>query len=190
MISLNESGGGVPLYQIKMVAWSKPPIWRRVIVRADITLARLHQVIQLAMGWENAHLHRFIVGRIVYARSDAELGEDTLDEAEYTLADLALRARKKFIYDYDFGDGWNHELLVEKLLPPDTAFKHPVCIAGGMACPPEDFGGIPGYYEMLAALENPKHPYHEDRKEWIGGEWDAVAFDADEVNAALKHLKA
>jgi hypothetical protein len=190
MISLNESGGGVPLYQIKItLAWSKPPIWRRVIVRADTPLDLFHHVIQRAMGWDDAHLHRFIVGRTSYGTPDREMGDEMLDEGDYTIAELAPRARKKFQYEYDFGDSWSHELLVEKILPRDPAFKHPVCVAGANACPPEDCGGIPGYYEMLSALANPRHPCHAERMEWIGGEWDPEWFDLDEINAVLKGLK-
>ena len=194
MISLNETGGGIPLYQIKItLARSKPPIWRRVIVRADMPLNRFHDVIQRVMGWTNSHLHQFVLGRTFYGKPNpefADMGSETLNEKRYTIADLAPGARKKFHYEYDFGDSWDHEVLVEKVLPPDPAFKHPVCVGGAEACPPDDCGGIYGYYEMLAALANPKHPEHADLKEWIGGEWDAEAFDLNATNAALKRIKA
>lgn len=159
-------------------------------MRADMGLDGFHHVIQCAMGWENSHLHRFIVGQTSYTEANPEMEDEMLDESEYTISQLAPRARKKFHYEYDFGDSWNHELLVEKVLPPDPTFKHPVCVAGANACPPEDCGGMPGYYETLAALANPKHPDHADRKEWIGGEWDAEWFDLDGTNAALKHIRA
>jgi hypothetical protein len=193
MITLNEPGGGVPLYQIKItLAGSKPPIWRRVIVRANMPLDRFHDVIQQAMGWTNSHLHQFIIGRTFYGVPDPGfpgMGSETLNEKRYTIADLAPAARKKFMYEYDFGDGWCHELLVEKVLPPDAAFKHPVCLAGAKACPPEDCGGIYGYYDMLAALANPRHPSHEELTEWIGDEWDPEWFDLNQINAALKRIK-
>jgi len=188
-----QSGGGVPLYQLKItLKWSKPPIWRRVVARADMPLDRLHWLIQIVFDWTNSHLHQFIAGRAFYGQPDpdADMGYETLNEKRYTVADLAPAAKKKFIYEYDFGDGWQHEVLVEKILPADASFKHPVCLGGERACPPEDCGGLGGYYNLLEILANRKHPEHEDMKEWIGGEWDAERFDLDEVNAALKRLKA
>src|SRR5437773_1735657 len=155
-ISGIEAGSGVPLYQLKItLKWSKPSIWRRVVVRADMPLDRLHHVIQIAMGWTNSHLHQFIVGRTYYGKPDpktAGIGSETLNEKRYRVADLAPTAKQKFIYEYDFGDGWAHEVMAEKVLPPDPDFKHPICLAGANVCPPEDCGGIPGYYNLLKIL--------------------------------------
>lgn len=149
LISEIDPGGGVPLYQLKIsLKWSKPAIWRRVKVRANIRLDRLHDVIQFAMPWTNSHLHQFIVGRTFYGTPDREFAgfemSETLPEKRYSLADIAPGAKKKFIYEYDFGDGWQHEIIVEKVLPADADFKHPVCLAGANACPPDDCGGIHG----------------------------------------------
>ena len=108
---------------------------------ADIRLDRLHTVIQVMMGWTNSHLHQFAVGRTFYGRPDpefADMGSEVLNEEHYTVADLAPVAKKKFVYEYDLGDGWEHEVVLEKVLPPDPAFGHPVCLAGGNACPPDD----------------------------------------------------
>ncbi len=193
-ISETQPGGGVPLYQLKItLKWSKPPIWRRVVVRADMPLDRLHGLIQITMGWTNSHLHQFIVGRTFYGKPDpecADMGSETLNEKRYTVADLAPAAKKKFIYEYDFGDGWQHEVVVEKVLPPDPAFKHPVCLAGANARPPEDCGGIGGYYNLLEIMADPKHPEHADMKDWVGGELNAARFDLNAVNAVLKRFKA
>lgn len=189
-----ETGGGAPLYQIKItLKWSKPPIWRRVLVRADMKLDRLHNVIQVVMPWTNSHLHQFIVAQTYYGMPHpdyADMGSEMLNEKRYTVANLAPAAKKKFIYEYDFGDGWQHDVTVEKILPPDPGFKHPVCLAGANACPPDDCGGIPGYYNLLEALANPKHPDHAHLKEWIGGEWDPARFNLDDANTMLKRLKA
>lgn len=200
MIAQLESnpGSGVPLYQIKLtLKWSEPPIWRRVIVRADMTLDRLHSVIQIAMGWTNSHLHQYRSGagfrRTFYGRPDPEfsdMGSAMLNEKHYTLATLAPKAKRKLIYEYDFGDGWQHDVLVEKILPPDASLKHPICLAGEKACPPEDCGGIRGYYNLLKALADPKHPEHETMSAWVGGEWNAAEFDLEEINAGLRRLKA
>jgi hypothetical protein len=194
MIRLADAGGGIPLNQLKItLCHSKPPIWRRVVVRADMTLNRLHHVIQIAMDWTNSHLHQFRLGRVFYGIPDREFdgyGFEMLNEKQYTVADLAPEAKQKFIYEYDFGDSWEHEIRVEKVLPPDPAFKHPVCLAGANQRPPEDCGGIPGYYNLLAILADPNTEEHEEMKEWVGGEWDPGRFDLEETNARLKRLKA
>ena len=194
MIRLADTGGGTPLYQLKITLRDcKPPIWRRIVVRADMKLDRLHRVIQTAMGWSDCHLHQFIAGGVFYGVPDRErddFGTETLNEKRYTVADLAPVAKRKFIYEYDFGDSWEHEVLVEQVLPPDADFKHPVCLAGANASPPEDCGGIPGYYDLLAALADPKHEQHEEMKEWVGGTWDATRFSLENANAGLKRIKA
>ncbi|HZV33667.1 MAG TPA: plasmid pRiA4b ORF-3 family protein [Verrucomicrobiae bacterium] len=193
----NGPEGGVPLYQLKItLKWSKPQIWRRILVRQDMRLDRLHMVIQSVMPWTNSHLHQFVVGRtapVYYGVPDPEFGgieSEELNEKRYTLADLAPAVKSKFIYEYDFGDDWLHEVVVEKVLPPDANFKHPVCLTGANACPPEDCGGMGGYYNLLEALANPNHPNHKDLTEWMGGEpWDPERFDLAETNEYLKRLK-
>ena len=189
-----KSGGDAPIYQMKItLKWSKPPIWRRLVARSDMTLDRFHGVIQMAMGWTNSHMHQFIVGRTLYGQPNAEmagLATETLDERRYTVADLVPAARKKFMYEYDFGDSWEHEVVVEKVLPPDRGIKHAACLAGSNSCPPEDCGGLGGYYHLLEAVANPKHPDHADLKEWLDGDFDPAFFDLDETNARLGRVKA
>jgi hypothetical protein len=197
-ISEVHAVGGTLLYQLKItLRRSKPPIWRRLVVRADMRLDRLHTVIQIVMGWTNSHLHQFSAGSgfalTYYGTPDPEcdaMGSQTLNEKRYTIADLAPAARRKFGYEYDFGDSWEHQITVEKVVPPDAAFKHPVCLAGANACPPEDCGGLGGYYNLIAILSDPKHPEHEETKGWLGGGVDPAEFDLDGVNAVLKRLKA
>jgi hypothetical protein len=193
-----KSAACVPLHQLKVtLKWSRPAIWRRVVVPADLTLDRLHHVIQIAMGWTNCHLHQFIGdgGRFdggAFRERDPDFDasdDDAASEEDHTVADLAPRSKSKFVYEYDFGDSWLHDVKVEKVLAPDPAFKHPVCLAGKNACPPEDCGGIGGYYDMLKSLADPKRPEHEEVKEWLGGDWDAARFDVDRINAALKRFK-
>jgi hypothetical protein len=121
---------------------------------------------------------------------DPEGDAEMLNEKRYTVTDLAPGVKQKFTYEYDFGDSWEHEVLVEEVLPPDPDFKHPVCLGGANACPPEDCGGIPGYYDLLAALADPKHEQHEEMKEWVGGAWDATRFSLEHTNAGLKRIKA
>ena len=188
---IDTSKLGALLYQLKAtLRYSNPPVWRRVVVRSDMTLDRLHLVIQMAMGWTDSHLHQFQVGRTCYGVSDPDLefGYEMLDEKCYTVADLAPAVKNKFIYEYDFGDSWEHEIRLEKTLPPDIKFKHPLCLAGANACPPEDCGGITGYCELLAAMTDPEHEEHETMKEWIGCEWNASCFELEATNARLRRL--
>ena len=195
MLRLHEPGTGTPIYQLKIVLnYTKPFIWRRVLVPANLKLNRLHTVIQRVMPWTDSHLHQFVVGETFYGVPDREymddMGPKTLNETKFTLAGIAPEAKSAFIYEYDFGDSWEHSVIVEKVLPADPEFKHPVCLAGENACPPDDCGGIPGYYEMLKVLRNPKHEEYESMKEWVGGEWNAERFDLAQVNKDLKRLKA
>jgi hypothetical protein len=160
----------------------------------DITLAKLHQVIQVAMGWTDSHLHSFQIGEIYYQEPDPDFDPDfslyeTRNEKKFKLQQVAGREKMKFLYEYDFGDSWEHEILVEKILPMTEARNHPVCLKGVRACPPEDIGGLWGYYEFLEIMQDPKHPQHEDMAEWAGDRFDPEEFDLDAVNKQLKKIK-
>lgn len=176
------------IYQIKVTLLdSKPPIWRRLLVPADLTLARLHDVLQIAMGWQDCHLHEFAIGRERFGIPDAEM-EDVRNERTVRLSSVLGRAGAKAAYTYDFGDGWEHDIVVEKVLAPEPGHPYPACVAGKNCCPPEDCGGIGGYYDFLEAIGDPDHPEHEDLREWIGGDFDPKAFSVEKVNGWLKHL--
>jgi hypothetical protein len=178
------------IYQIKVtLKGSKPPIWRRIQVPGDIRLDKLHRVLQVVMGWDDYHLHQFIVGGEYYGEPhpDYEMwGPEMRDETRVSLRQIAPQEKSRFVYEYDFGDGWEHVLLVEKILPPEPGVDYPRCIKGKGACPPEDVGGIWGYYDFLETIANPDDPEHDDLLDWIGGEFDPEHFDLDEVNAGLK----
>jgi hypothetical protein len=178
------------VYQIKVtLKGSKPPIWRRIQVTRETTLAKLHRILQRVMGWEGYHLYQFMVGGMEY--SDPKVLEEMEghDARRVTLGTLVPGEKSKFFYEYDFGDRWEHELLVEKILPRDEGKRYPVCLTGKRACPPEDCGGIWGYARFLEAMHDPQHPEHEEMLAWIGGEFDPEAFDLDEVNRELQRLK-
>src|SRR4029077_4994020 len=130
-------------------------IWRRLLVPSDLTLAKLHDVIQVAMGWHDAHLHEFRVGDETYGAPDIE--SDAMDERKVRLHQVLGRAGAKALYTYDFGDSWEHRIVVEKSLPADPKLNYPVCTGGQRAGPPEDCGGIPGFYELMEAIEDPRH---------------------------------
>jgi len=174
------------------LADTEPPIWRRVEVPAEMTLKDLHSVIQAAMGWDNAHLYQFHVGRETIAGPG--MGGEGFGMPRATgagrvrLVDLAARGIKRLAYEYDMGDSWEHRLQMEKLLPADPAASYPRFIDGAMHCPPEDVGGIPGFYEFLDAVADPKHPDHEDRRDWYGRTFQPTDLDAEPIRKALARI--
>jgi hypothetical protein len=180
-----------PIYQLKITLRdSKPPIWRRVQVPSDITLGKLHKIIQLAMGWYDCHMHEFEIQGQSYGQPMPELDDlDIISERTVRLNQVVTGEKFKFDYMYDMGDGWDHQILVEKVLPPDPEVRYPICIKGKRACPPEDCGGIWGYGDFLEIIKDPKHPDHRSMLEWIGGEFDSEAFDLEETNQRLKQIR-
>ncbi|MDI9617147.1 MAG: plasmid pRiA4b ORF-3 family protein [Methanothrix sp.] len=182
----------VPIYQLKITLDEiRPPVWRRVVVRGDITLLKLHKVIQAVMPWDDYHLHQFIVGDTCYSipLPDDPLPSDVKNEARIRLSKIAPAEKIKFVYEYDFGDSWFHEILVEKILPPDPSLKHPVCLAGARSSPPEDCGGVSSYFEFLEAITDPNHPEHERMLDWVGRPFDPEMFDLEEANRLLSRIK-
>ena len=177
------------VYQIKVtLEGAKPPIWRRLLVSSDASLADLHDIIQVAMGWTDSHMHAFVINGESYGRTGPYALDDALDELRFTLNQVAPREKAKFRYEYDFGDDWRHTILVEKILPPDPKAHSPSCVKGARNCPPEDCGGVYGYEEFLDAVADPKHPEHDDMIDWAGGEFDPEAFDLEATNAELRQL--
>jgi hypothetical protein len=177
------------VYQVKVTLRGvKPPIWRRLRLSAATTLAQLHQVIQVAFGWEDAHLHAFEVSGRRYSRPDFELWDEAADEGKARLQDLASHPGARLRYTYDFGDSWEYDLLVEDVLAPDGV-AHAVCLTGRRAGPPEDCGGVWGYAELCEILANPNHPDHAERVDWLGYPYDPAAFDKDAVNKSLARIR-
>jgi hypothetical protein len=177
------------LYQIKVtLVGSKPPIWRRLIVKDNTRLDQLHSVLQVAMGWFNSHLHQYRVGSSYIGIPDQDIDIDVTDEQMVYLQDIISNVKDNFVYEYDFGDGWEHKIVLEKKLPLDFS-ESPVVIKGKKACPPEDCGGIWGYSDFLAAIQDPKHEEHEEMLEWVGGEFDPDEFDMNFINKKLNELK-
>ena len=153
-----------------------PPIWRRLRVPSDIPLPRLHAVLQAAMGWTDMHLHLFRVDEHHFAPPHFDL-DFAADSAGVTLADLAPEKGARISYEYDFGDGWEHDVIVEDVLPDPCA--EPRCLEGRRACPPEDCGGPPGYERLLEVLADPADPEHETLREWVAGAAGEEGFDAE-----------
>jgi hypothetical protein len=171
---------------------SKPPIWRRILVRGGMTLGELHRAIQEAMGWYGGHLHVFDVGGTEYGGRDRDdvFGfddevEDVADEKRMTVNAVIKSGVDKFTYTYDFGDDWEHVIAIEKKLPAVEVKSYPACVAGARACPREDCGGVWGYAELLEALADPAHPEHDEKIEWMGEHFDPEAFSVAAADARL-----
>ncbi len=192
--SVTQATTNSPIYQIKVTLKDfKPAIWRRIQIGGDATFGALHVAIQIVMGWGGHHLHHFIIGKrpnFIFIGSPVELADgNAVDEDETTINQVLPDAKSKMIYEYDFGDGWEHELLLEKIVPAEKGVYYPRCLAGEKSCPPDDVGGVWGYANFLKAINDPKHPQHEDFLEWSGGGFDPEEFDLDDVNKQLKKLK-
>ena len=161
----------------------------------NANLGWLHAVIQGTMGWTNSHLHRFCDGERTISDPAFELDEfedspPVLDERKFTLIQVVPREGDELLYEYDFGDSWEHRVVVVKILDPDpAAAKVALCLDGARACPPEDCGGVWGYANLLKILGNPRHKEHKTMLEWLGGPLDPEAFDLNKANTFLRKLK-
>ncbi len=182
--------GADAVYQLKVtLRGSRPPIWRRLLVRADTRLSKLHEILQVAMGWADVHLHQFEVGgRQIGVPGDGDWGE-VEDERRVRLSEVAPGERARFTYEYDFGDSWWHQIVVEKVRSAEPGAVYPVCLAGRRAAPPEDVGGVWRYGVFLEAVADPTHPEHDEMIEWIGRAFDPAAFHLEAVNASLRRLR-
>ena len=176
---------GDPVLQVRITLRDvgDPPVWRQVLIPAAYTLTRVHRVIQAAMGWEDCHMHAFQIGKTSYGPDpDGELG--FADETKTRLADVA-RVRTRIGYEYDFGDGWEHEIVVEGRAVAKADQIYPACIAGEGACPPEDSGGSYGFEQLKELLAGPPSVERDEMLEWTGGDYDPARFDLAAANAAV-----
>lgn len=168
---------------------TKPPVWRRFCVPGEITLDRLHDVIQIVMGWDDCHLHLFKIGGKAYSEEPEEEWEGA-EERHHGLCDLVTSARKHFDYKYDFGDDWDHRIVVEKISKaPKGYIAEAKCLGGKRRCPPEDVGGTHGFAEFVLACKDLKHPEHKRNLMWVGGSFDPDDFNPNAVNLELRKYK-
>jgi len=182
------------LFQFKITLLDiKPAIWRRIQV-PDCTLTDLHEFIQAAFGWENYHLHQFEIDGVQYSQpapDGDDFDMDFEDETDVLLSKLLPKSAKRcqWVYEYDFGDGWRHEVLFEGFPPSDPKAKPPLCLEGERACPPEDCGGPPGYADYLEAIADLEHEQHDEMLEWRGP-FDPEAFDAKKATKEMRNVKS
>jgi hypothetical protein len=173
------------VFQIKIVLkYIKPPIWRRILVEDSIKLPDFHKIIQTVMGWTESHLHQFIAQERYYGKSSEDTFGETIDYKNIKLKTILKYEKDKIKYEYDFGDGWEHEIILEKIFKNQTLEK-PLCVMGKRSCPPEDCGGPYGYMDMLKILSDPKNEDYEEYKSWIGEDFDSEYFDKEVVNILL-----
>jgi hypothetical protein len=178
------------IHQLKVtLVGAKPPIWRRLLVPSAVEMHQLHVALQIAMGWQQAHPHRFDVNGKTVEEPDPEHYGPKGKRHAPTLRTIAPKEGSWMLYVYDFGDGWVHRIEVEKILPAQPGVVYPRCLTGRQACPPEDSGGIPGYAHLKEVLSNPADPEYQDLLETINGPFDPDRFDLAAVNAALAKMK-
>jgi Plasmid pRiA4b ORF-3-like protein len=186
----DRGGGGTDVVvqiKAKLRGVSKPPVWRRLLVHSDTRLDRLHDAILAAFGWQGYHMHVFTSGADEFGVPDPELG--FMDERRVSLGQLIGGAGDRLGYTYDFGDAWEHEIVVEELLDANPEVHYPVLVAAKGACPPEDCGGPWGYAELKEILADPTHDQHQEMLTWLGLD-DASGFDpsglaVDEIEEEL-----
>ncbi len=170
-----------------------PPVWRRLDVPADLTLARLHECIQVTMGWTFSHLHEFRVGDRCYGVPDPEFHgaeRPVYRDASIKLNAIVKRGIDRFEYLYDFGDDWRHEIAIEGTLRAEPGEELPRFVDGARRCPPEDCGGPPGYQEFLEAATSPDHPEHDEAVAWYGEEYDPDDIEEAAIRAQLSRIAA
>ena len=195
VIENSQGIGSIPvaerLYQFKITLNElQPPIWRRIQVK-NCTLDKFHERIQTAMGWTNSHLHQFEINGERYG--DPLLLDDgfeefhCMDSTVTRISDIIPKSGKRFVflYEYDFGDDWEHEVVFEGCLRATDGQRYPVCVEGARACPPEDVGGVWGYAEFLEALADPRHERHKEFLQWRGP-FDPEQFDAAKTTKAMR----
>ncbi|SET18278.1 plasmid pRiA4b ORF-3 family protein [Nonomuraea wenchangensis] len=189
--ALGEAAPGEPLYQIRVTLRESadPVIWRRLRVSPAIALARLHDILVTAMGWENSHLHLFTVGGVLYGQASPEWELDVRDEKKTRLQEVLAQAGAAMEYEYDLGDSWRHDIVLEEILTAEEGVRYPMLVDGAGACPPEDVGGIGGYEHFRRALADPGHDEHDEYVHWAGlnsaQEFDPARFALEATRRAL-----
>lgn len=190
-IATRNSASSDTVYRFKItLRETKPPIWRRIETH-DATLEQFHELIQSSMGWTNSHLHEFDVGGTRYTHpqfmqdSFDDFGAVSYDKVRITDLVSSRGNNLKMKYMYDFGDSWEHDVKLDGIFPAEPGVEYPRCVAGKLACPPEDVGGVWGFHDFVEAVTNPKHDQHEEMLEW-SGPFDPNEFNSDETTKQMQ----
>lgn len=179
--AVKSAAGSTSLVHLKVTLnYIRPPIWRRLALPETTNLGDLSDIIQVAMGWNGGHLHAFKICGEQFG--DPSLTDFTQNERKVTIKSLMRGGVSRFGYTYDFGDSWEHDILIEKKRPPSDAPRGPSCVAGKRNCPPEDCGGPPGYDALLEALAAPDNPESRELLEWVDEDYDPEEFSLDVAN--------
>ena len=174
------------IYQIKIsLVDSEPPVWRRFLIIPDTLLPDLHKIIQTVMGWNNSHLHQFRKDNVFYSEPNEENPPGNIDYSAVPVTNLLKQPGDRFYYEYDFGDDWNHLIELEKIVPEEEGMTYPTCLEGAGNCPPEDSGGVLGYKELINILADPNNEEYDDISDWMGDDFDPLAFNLEDVNICL-----
>ncbi len=186
---MSQLAGKVLQFKITL-RYIKPPIWRRILVPGDHSFWALHVAIQDAMGWFDYHLHEFEIFNprkkalqlIGLPDDESQVGQATLPSWRAPIRKFISATNGRASYTYDFGDHWQHVVVLEKILPAEPDREYPVCVGGRRKCPPEDCGGVGGYDRFIEAVTDPSDDEHKELLEWVGGQYDAAAFDPGAVS--------
>jgi hypothetical protein len=182
------------VYQIKISLKDiRPEIWRRIQIDSNVSLYELHHIIQIAFNWWNYHLYQFVINDKLYKTrtryGNPELLDDpeAIDDRSTLLSSILLNEKDTIIYEYDFGDSWKHLIKLEKIIQIGN-IKHPKCVAGKLNTPPEDCGGVPGFYNFVEIMSDKKSSDYKSTKKWYGGEFDPTSFNIVKINEKLEKL--
>ena len=185
---MKQTAPGMEVYAIKVTLLrTRPVVWRRILVPGDITFRQLHRTLQTVMGWTDSHLHQFALPRQKFAGASYGVGTKVGNESRTALGQLIWTVGARLQYEYDFGDGWQHELVLEQILLGDESFQQ-MCVAGARCCPPEDCGGPQGFADLIEALGDANHAGHEEVCEWLG-DFVPESFSVEDINRKLRRRK-
>lgn len=183
-------------FKIQLMGVNKPPVWRQLQVSESITFDQFHQLIQVSFGWDDSHLYQFSPAGygsspVIAISSKEDMEKPDMNALKTKLSKVFNTEKQTFNYIYDFGDSWEHQIVLQKLVP--EPLNGPLCLAGKGCCPPEDCGGSWAYEDLKIILADPSHEEYQDMKDWLGMDvdenWDADDFDLEKVNESLKHFK-
>ncbi len=186
-VKAGQGEGASLIYQMGVALKGiRPPIWRQIQVTGFTKLGALHRILKVVMGWSDRHLHEFNIHGRPYGDASQEPEENVIDETRVNLSELISCEKQRFLYVYELANSWEHEILVERILPSDEGSHYPVCLNGRRSCPPEDCGGPRGYAKLLEAIRNPSHPQYEETWDRVGDNFDPERFDIKSCNATLQ----